>query len=129
MDSKTWLEKVVGEPFATISINAVALKSGIPQTTLNGRIKNTTLTAEHAISISRAYRYDVVQALLELGFITKDDLKTPQVRAALADATDRELVEEIGRRLAAGSATTFDQPIPIPARASGAGSSQSMTRG
>ncbi|USR79370.1 hypothetical protein [Arcanobacterium pinnipediorum] len=67
------------------------------------------------IAISRSYEYDVVGALLELGFITKRDLTVQKIKVALADATDKELVDEISRRLENGNREEFDKPLrPVP---------------
>lgn len=100
MDTAEWLQRITSSSAGEDTINAIAIKSGLSHVTLGRRIRANSLTAEQAIAIARAYQYDVVQALLDLEFITERDLKVPRVRAALADASDVELAREITRRLA-----------------------------
>ncbi|WP_216395983.1 hypothetical protein, partial [Arcanobacterium phocae] len=115
MKIKEWLEKTTHSKEGELSINAIANASDIPQATLNRRVKAGDLTADMVIAISRAYEYDVVGALLELGFITKRDLTVQKIKVALADATDKELVDEIARRLDQGNREEFDKPLrPVP---------------
>lgn len=111
MESMNWLTKATKEQ----SVNAIALKSGLVQSTLNTRAKADSLTADQVIAICRAYRYPVTQGLLDLGFITEKELQLPAIHAALHDATDRELVDEIARRLEQGHHEEFDKPIQASA--------------
>lgn len=111
MEIREWLEKTTKSKAGELSINAIANASDIPQATLNRRVKAGDLSADMVIAISRAYEYDVVGALLELGFITKRDLTIQQIRVSLTDATDKELVDEIARRLDQGNREEFDKPL------------------
>ena len=107
MEAMNWLLKATKEH----SVNAIALKSGLVQSTLNTRAKADSLTADQVIAICRAYRYPVSQGLLDLEFITEEDLKLPSIQATLRDATDEQLVDEIARRLEQGKREVFDRPI------------------
>ncbi|OCA93149.1 hypothetical protein ACU21_01500 [Actinobaculum suis] len=99
-DQREWLAKVSNQEAETLSINAVATRAGIVQSTLSRRIDAGGITADQAIKICRAYSADVIQGLLDLGFITEADLKQPAARAMLKDAKDEDLIAEIGRRIA-----------------------------
>ena len=115
MNTAKWLKNVAGTTGGTLSINAIATKSELPQATLNRHVNAGALAAEEVISICRAYRYPVTQGLLDLGFITEKELQLPAIHAALHDATDRELVDEIARRLEQGHHEEFDKPIQASA--------------
>ncbi|WP_341741340.1 hypothetical protein [Trueperella pyogenes] len=107
MEAMNWLTKATKEQ----SVNAIALKSGLVQSTLNTRAKADSLTADQVIAICRAYRYPVSQGLIDLEFITEEDLKLPSIQATLRDATDEQLVDEIARRLEQGRREVFDRPV------------------
>lgn len=82
-----------------LSVNKVALKAGIVQSTLNRQVNKKQLSPETVIAIARAYHIDVAGALISLGFITADEVRLHGVLATLKAATDRELAAEIARRL------------------------------
>ena len=84
------------------SVNRVAQRSGIAQTTLNGQRKAGRLTAETVAAIAVAYDRDVLDALVIAGLITHEQIKRHGVRAALEAATDQELSDEVWRRMSAG---------------------------
>lgn len=94
MSSKKWYEKTV----RGASVNAVAAKSGLVQSTLARQVKAESLSAEVAVAVARAYGADVLGALVECGFITADEVRAHGVRVALRDALDIELAGEIMRR-------------------------------
>ncbi len=105
-----WLEKVTNA--SPVTVNSVAVMSGIPQNTLSRRVKSNDLTADQVISICRAYTYDVIGGLKELGFISDEDLKKPFARVLLSDATDEDIVQEVLRRMkASGEHAVFDEPL------------------
>lgn len=80
------------------SNRSIARAAGIEPTTLNrqldGDVKVQTLVA-----ICRAYRAPLLQAFLAAGYITNDEAAAMSNGAALTQATDRELVEEMLRRV------------------------------
>lgn len=94
-----------------LSINAIALKADLPQSTLDSRYKKGQLTADQVLAIAKAYGYNPVRALMEAGFLEESDFWTPSIKVALQDATDAEIVEEVARRIALGSTEDFDKPI------------------
>lgn len=111
MNTAKWLKEIAGTTGGALSINAIAIKAELPQATLNRHVNAGALTAEEVISICRAYRYPVTQGLVDLAFITEEDLKLPSIQATLRDATDEQLVDEIARRLEQGRREVFDRPI------------------
>ncbi|MGV9184578.1 hypothetical protein [Arcanobacterium canis] len=114
MNTMDWLEKVTATHRSKLSINSIATGSKIPQATLNRRIKAGTLDAEMVIAISRAYNYDVIEAFLELGILTERDLCSKEIKATIRDATDKELADEIMRRMRRGGGEVFDRSINTP---------------
>lgn len=109
MDTIEWYEASVGGA----SENAVAIRAGINQRTLNRQIKAGRLTAETVAAIASAYGRDVLDGLVAAGLISRDDIRRHGARVALAAATDREIADEVWRRLTDGRAhAPFDEPAP-----------------
>jgi hypothetical protein len=82
----------------TTSLRSVALAAGMHPSTLirqlSGEVKVGTVVA-----ICRAYGAPILPALVAAGFITADEANTATVDVALLEATDRQLAEEILRRV------------------------------
>jgi transcriptional regulator with XRE-family HTH domain len=95
------------------SVRAIALRSGVDQTTLNRQLNGTsTLTVETVVAICRAYRLDMAAVFVGAGFITEEEARRFSLRIRLADFTDQELTREMVRRLEAGEATAhLEEPI------------------
>lgn len=124
-DMRAWLDRVT----TGASVNAVAARIGMKQSTLDGSLRAVGgIKPEYVVKIARAYDADPVAALVELGLITTEeagaehDLTEADYLAWLADderATDDLLLAEIGRRLderGGGTVTEFPrQPKPAPA--------------
>lgn len=116
MDHREWIARVAGTTTWGLSVNAVAETAGLVQSTLSRRLAGEGLSAEQVIAIARAYRADVIDALVELGFMTEEDLVRPAAAATLADASDEEIVAEVGRRILAGRASdAYDRPVIMSA--------------
>ncbi|QOR47611.1 hypothetical protein INS90_10255 [Trueperella pecoris] len=111
MKAKEWLQKVAADENGRVVISAISKRSSLANSTLTERAKADSLTADQVIAICRAYRYPVSQGLIDLEFITEEDLKLPSIQATLRDATDEQLVDEIARRLEQGRREVFDRPI------------------
>ncbi|MBE6483642.1 MAG: hypothetical protein E7Z96_02505 [Actinomycetaceae bacterium] len=107
MDILDWYKATVGAD----SENTVAKKARITQGTLNRQRHAGTLSPDTVIAIATAYGADVIEALVILGFITREQVSRHGISATLADATDLELSEEILRRLKAspGEHSVFDR--------------------
>lgn len=102
MDTKEWLKRVSGGA----AVNAIARDAGVPHKTLDTQVRSATgLKPEMAVKIARTYGYEPVAALVELGLITPEEarslagVKAVAVAEALATASNRQLLTEIGRRL------------------------------
>lgn len=109
----TWLTTTVGED----TLNAVAVRSGVSGATLHRQSKSGDFSPETVVSIARAYEVSVIDALIAQGLIDATDVATTYALDALMDATDKQLVDEIARRLemadASGETTVFDDEAPV----------------
>lgn len=117
MDLNEWLARIsANDDGKPQSVNAIAKKSGLPQSTLNGRIKDGELTADQVIAICRAYGYDVVRGLLELGFIEENELVRPIVKIELETVPDEDIMREVLRRLQNNREQhpLFTEPMSFP---------------
>lgn len=122
MDSKKWLDRVGGGA----SVNAMAKAMGVSTSTLDSQLKSSTgLKAETLVALARAYGYSPVAALVDSELITtleakasaniERDLTVPE---ALAEASDEQLLREIGRRLDERGARGSVKPLRTPRRPS-----------
>lgn len=95
MNFMDWYYKTVG----TDTVNAVAKKAEIQQSTLSRQLYNKRITAEIAIAVAHGYKTSPLDALLALGAITEADIDAHFKHLQLSDYTDAEIVDEIARRL------------------------------
>ena len=103
--------------------NAIAVRAGLPTSTLNRQWNTEKFSADVVISISRAYGASPIDGLRELGVIDDDDIARLRSDDALRDASDDQLLQELARRLSASHdeimrdpASEWNSPIPfIPA--------------
>lgn len=111
MNARKWMERVA----RTTSVNAVAQASGVEQSTLNRQLKSETVTAENVIKIARAYKADVLASLVELRFVSGEEVGAGKLRAVIEEevkaarlgamsneqvtAEMRRLIDEVDRRL------------------------------
>lgn len=90
----------------------MALAAGMHPSTLvrqlDGEVKVGTVVA-----ICRAYGAPILPALVAAGFITRDEANSATVEVALVEATDRQLAEEILRRVieAEGEHSELTEPL------------------
>jgi hypothetical protein len=115
MDMKQWLAAVTKDA----SVNAIAREIEVPHKTLDTQLRSPTgLKPDMVVKIARAYDVSPVAALVDLGLITEKEARDsvgldPMRRSsALRDATDDELLREIGRRIGERNATVS----PLPTR-------------
>ena len=94
MTLQEWLNTLPDSP----TVSQAADHSGISKATLLRHAKTGKTTAEFIISISRAYGVNEIESLLHLGFITASAIDEYGVEAALEDATNQQLLDEIMRR-------------------------------
>ncbi len=100
-----WYGATVGDA----SVNAVAMKAGVVQTTLSRQLKSGALSPEVVAAVARAYGADVLDALVLAGVITREDIRAHGVRQALEAAMDVEIAREVSRRL--GDHPLLDSPL------------------
>lgn len=100
-DATGWLKRVSGQTPA-----AVARQIGMSVSTLDSQLKSARGLSPHVVvSIARAYDYEPLTALVELGLITAReagadvDLRHVAHHRCLRASTPDELVAEIARRL------------------------------
>lgn len=97
MNIQDWYTEVTGKD----SVHAIADKSGIPPTTLYSQVKGE-ITATSAVRIARAYGRPPTEPLVIMGLLSKEDLEALASARVLAAASDRDLVDELARRLEEG---------------------------
>lgn len=101
--SITWYEETV----AGDSVNQVARKTGLSQSTLNRQVTQYyQLSPEAAVTIARAYKVDTLEALIVTELITPEEAASYRnvdldslVPSVLERATDTQLTRELTRRL------------------------------
>lgn len=101
--SITWYEETV----AGDSVNQVARKTGLSQSTLNRQVTQYyQLSPESAVTIARAYKVDTLEALIVTELITPEEAASYRnvdldslIPSALERATDTQLTRELTRRL------------------------------
>jgi transcriptional regulator with XRE-family HTH domain len=94
-DSEKWFFSALKDE----SILAVAEKIGVQQATLNRQIRGNRLSPENVVKIADAYGVDAIDGLIAIGLITEDHAQAHITLASLRAATDKEIAEEIWRRL------------------------------
>lgn len=109
-DKMAWYRHVTG----TDSVNAVAKRAGLVQTTLAAQVRKGELTPQSAVAIARAYQSDPLRALVAIGLVAADEVDAYARRVALGDVSDEELAREVWVRMSSGTAsallTTPEQP-------------------
>src|SRR5690625_335507 len=93
------------------SVSAVARKSGVVQTTLNRHVNEQKLTAEEVIAIARAYGASAVRALVETGHLTDLDVAGYRRAASIDTLTDREIADEVWKRMVEGRLDSDGDPL------------------
>ena len=89
MSINDWFEKITGGE----SYNAVAKKAGVQASSIWRQLPDR-LSEKNAPAI---------EPLIIMGLLTDDDIKAIKSQDALRDASDDELMAELGRRIKASS--------------------------
>lgn len=84
------------------SVNAVATKAGLTQSTLARHHKAGAFPAETVIAVARAYGADVIRSLIDAGHLAQEDVKRYQSKVNLRQVSDIDLATEIHRRATEG---------------------------
>lgn len=80
------------------SYRAIAEQAGLEATTLTRQLKGE-LKVQTVVAICRAYSANLLRAFVAAGYITPAEAESMSSLAGMAKATDRELAEEILRRV------------------------------
>ncbi|WP_143153966.1 helix-turn-helix domain-containing protein [Rhodococcus rhodnii] len=108
MDHREWLDDIIGAD----SYRAAASKVGVDQSTLSRQLtRKGELSAENVIAIARAYGRRAGDELVSTGYLVPGDIEGVGVEGALQRATNKQLLEEIDRRMTAGFGDVFHEPI------------------
>lgn len=111
MTTKEWFDRIRGDD----TVNAVADKSGIVQSTLLRQLKRGHLGIVEIIKIARAYSVNPFDLLIESGQLTEDDLRAWSATHTLKSFTDREIADEVWRRMVEGKAGhEITEPVDGP---------------
>ena len=81
------------------SITRIAKDSGLFQSTVSRQLNSRSLTPETVVAIARAYKQDVIDALVILGLINDDDIRFRHAKSSLEEATDAEIALEVWKRM------------------------------
>lgn len=103
---KKWYEATTGGA----SVNAVAARAGLVQTTLARQLRADALSPESIVAVARAYSADVIGALIVAGVITDEDVRRHGVRLTFKAATDAEIAAEVMKRMG-GDSGILDAPL------------------
>ena len=98
MSINDWFEKITGGE----SYNAVAKKAGVQASSIWRQLPDR-LSEKNAVTIARAYGRPAIEPLIIMGLLTDDDIKAIKSQDALRDASDDELMAELGHRIKASS--------------------------
>lgn len=93
------------------SVNAVATRAGVVQSTLARQVKAGNLSAETVLAVARGYEADAIGALVACGYLTEDDVRRHGAAVALSRALDIELAAETVRRLSDRQGGVLDDPL------------------
>lgn len=88
----------------------IAKRSGIASATLSRQLAENGLTPETVVRIAHAYGASAIEGLLALNLLAETDVDAASIERALEAATDEQLMDEVLRRMKAGS-TEYDKPL------------------
>lgn len=94
MDMNEWFKQTT-EPDTQ---RMVARKIGAQQSKISRQLKLDRMEAELVIDIARAYEKNIVQALVDTGFLHIDEVERVGIEEALDLATNRQFLAAIERR-------------------------------
>lgn len=90
-----WLDQLPGNP----SISAAARAAGIQKTTLIRQLDRGEISAENVVALARAHNANEIDALIETGYVDPEALAGAGIPQALAQATNRQILDEITQRM------------------------------
>lgn len=96
------------------SVHAIEQKTGIARATLSRKLKGRP-AVETVVAICRAYNVSFLEAFVAAGFIREDEAKSISGESSIRTATDRQLAEEILRRVIETESSELTKPLDIGA--------------
>lgn len=112
-DFETYIKAATKES----SLYAIEQRTGMARATLARKLKGRP-SVETVVAICRAYRINFLEAFVAAGFIRDDEADAIAGEATLRSATDRQLAEEILRRVSGPESEELTKPLhavaPLP---------------
>ena len=109
MNISNWYAETVGDD----TPNKVAENAGIVPPSLYRQLPDR-LSPQNVVKIARAYGVPAIDGLVALGLLDDTDLDKLEISDALRAASDRDLLNELARRLESRpEQTEWGQPIII----------------
>lgn len=109
MNHEQWIRSIKDGLTPTMA----AQRAGLAHTTVLRQLAKGGLTADNVIAIAHAYGVKAGDALVETGHITPLDLDGTGVEAALGLATNKQLLNEINKRVDPESVRVFHSEFSI----------------
>lgn len=108
MDHSTWITTKIND-----SVRNIAITAGIPQRTLATQLEKERITPENVIKIAEAFDLNPVGALVDTGYLDAKWGKQVDPVIAAQQLTDKQITDEILRRLSEvrGNHDEFRTPV------------------
>lgn len=107
MDTREWLNNVTNGD----SLRTIEKKTGVSYGTINSQ-RTTGVSAENVIAVARGYGIPPVSALVVTEFLTPAEVDKGDPKAAIRNATEEDLAEEVLRRMKLpGTHAAFTTPV------------------
>lgn len=109
MDMKAWLHSTIGDtPYQT-----ACRKAGLSDSALSNAVRRGSLDVRSVIAISRAYRVNPVQSLIDLGYITEAEARKYAGQVLVSDLSLQDLTRELYTRILGGGNTVKEELIAM----------------
>lgn len=95
MKHEEWIKGIEEGLTPTVAAKA----AGLSHTTVIRQLNRSGLSAESVISIARAYKVSIIDALVDTGHIAEDEVKIIGVVKALGYATNEQILNEMLSRV------------------------------
>lgn len=105
-----WVKALAGD---NVSERGMARRTGINAATFHRKWAEDAFTPDDAVKIARAYGRSPIEALVQLGTLTKAEAMKAERGYSLGEYTTLELSQEVARRLAEGHDDNPDMDKPI----------------
>lgn len=108
MDHSTWIATKIND-----SVRNIAITAGVPPRTLATQLEKERITPENIIKIAEAFDIHPVGALIDTGYLNARWGKKVDPVVAAQQLTDKQITDEILRRLSEvrGDHSEFRTPV------------------